>query len=178
MTAKRISPQGEGRAGCSANFSRCFVQALLLTSTCSSSAGICLFNFLFVLSVCAARQDCSHSYELAAAGFTARMFYSRVCVRVRSCFLPNARPYKEGEDGAMAGLWHTKSVQEVLKQLNVTADGGLSDNDVKTLREKYGFNELPAEETKPLLQLILEQFDDLLVKILLLAAIISFVSTS
>lgn len=38
--------------------------------------------------------------------------------------------------------------------------------------------ELPAEEGKSLLQLILEQFDDLLVKILLLAAIISFVSTS
>lgn len=36
--------------------------------------------------------------------------------------------------------------------------------------------ELPAEEGKTLLQLILEQFDDLLVKILLLAAIISFVS--
>ncbi|MCP6756522.1 cation-transporting P-type ATPase, partial [Klebsiella pneumoniae] len=40
---------------------------------------------------------------------------------------------------------------------------------------KYGPNELPAEEGKSLLQLILEQFDDLLVKILLLAAIISFV---
>lgn len=35
--------------------------------------------------------------------------------------------------------------------------------------------ELPVEEGKSLLQLILEQFDDLLVKILLLAAIISFV---
>ena len=36
--------------------------------------------------------------------------------------------------------------------------------------------ELPAEEGKPLWELIIEQFDDLLVKILLLAAIISFVS--
>ena len=36
--------------------------------------------------------------------------------------------------------------------------------------------ELPAEEGKTLWQLVLEQFDDLLVKILLLAAIISFVS--
>lgn len=36
--------------------------------------------------------------------------------------------------------------------------------------------ELPVEEGKTLMQLILEQFDDLLVKILLLAAIISFVS--
>lgn len=36
--------------------------------------------------------------------------------------------------------------------------------------------ELPAEEGKPLWKLILEQFDDLLVKILLGAAMISFVS--
>ena len=37
------------------------------------------------------------------------------------------------------------------------------------------FSELPAEEGKSLWALILEQFDDLLVKILLLAALISFV---
>lgn len=36
--------------------------------------------------------------------------------------------------------------------------------------------ELPTEEGKSLWELVLEQFDDLLVKILLLAAIISFVS--
>ena len=36
--------------------------------------------------------------------------------------------------------------------------------------------ELPVEEGKSIWQLVLEQFDDLLVKILLLAAIISFVS--
>lgn len=40
----------------------------------------------------------------------------------------------------------------------------------------YSYLELPVEEGKTLLQLILEQFDDLLVKILLMAAIISFVS--
>ena len=40
----------------------------------------------------------------------------------------------------------------------------------------YCFSELPAEEGKSLWELVLEQFDDLLVKILLLAAIISFVS--
>ena len=34
---------------------------------------------------------------------------------------------------------------------------------------------MPAEEGKSLLTLVLEQFDDLLVKILLLAAVISFV---
>ena len=40
----------------------------------------------------------------------------------------------------------------------------------------FCLTELPAEEGKSLWQLVLDQFDDLLVKILLLAAIISFVS--
>lgn len=52
---------------------------------------------------------------------------------------------------------------------------GLTEQQVIAHREKYGPNELPAEEGKKLWELILEQFDDLLVKILLLAAIISFV---
>lgn len=40
----------------------------------------------------------------------------------------------------------------------------------------FNISELPTEEGKSIWQLVLEQFDDLLVKILLLAAIISFVS--
>ncbi|KAJ8312747.1 hypothetical protein KUTeg_010120 [Tegillarca granosa] len=70
---------------------------------------------------------------------------------------------------------YTKSVDEVLEYFNVDEQTGLSDDQVKRATEKYGPNELPAEEGKPLWELILEQFDDLLVKILLLAAVISFV---
>ncbi|XP_054711806.1 calcium-transporting ATPase sarcoplasmic/endoplasmic reticulum type-like [Uloborus diversus] len=72
-------------------------------------------------------------------------------------------------------LAHTKTYQETLDYFNTDPDKGLSLDQVKKYQEKYGPNELPAEEGKSLLQLILEQFDDLLVKILLLAAIISFV---
>merc|ERR1711981_1186287 len=57
----------------------------------------------------------------------------------------------------------------------VDSERGLSQSQVESLRKKYGPNELPAEEGKTIFELILEQFDDLLVKILLLAAIISFV---
>ncbi|GFY64296.1 hypothetical protein TNIN_320651 [Trichonephila inaurata madagascariensis] len=70
---------------------------------------------------------------------------------------------------------HTKTCEEILEYFGTDAEKGLSESQVKNLQEKYGPNELPAEEGKPLWQLILEQFDDLLVKILLLAAIISFV---
>jgi len=69
----------------------------------------------------------------------------------------------------------TKSSEEVLKYFDVDEEKGLSEAQVKRAREKYGPNELPAEEGKPLWKLILEQFDDLLVKILLGAALISFV---
>ncbi|XP_037790184.1 calcium-transporting ATPase sarcoplasmic/endoplasmic reticulum type-like [Penaeus monodon] len=70
---------------------------------------------------------------------------------------------------------HCYEFEEVLSKFAVKQDVGLSEAQVKENQEKYGPNELPAEEGKSLLQLILEQFDDLLVKILLLAAIISFV---
>uniref|UniRef100_A0A914XRP4 Calcium-transporting ATPase sarcoplasmic/endoplasmic reticulum type n=1 Tax=Plectus sambesii TaxID=2011161 RepID=A0A914XRP4_9BILA len=69
---------------------------------------------------------------------------------------------------------HSKSATEVLNFFG-TSENGLTDDQVTKLREKYGPNELPAEEGKKLWELILEQFDDLLVKILLLAAIISFI---
>lgn len=70
---------------------------------------------------------------------------------------------------------HAKSWEDVVEYFRVDPDKGLTPDQVKSNQEKYGPNELPVEEGKSLLTLILEQFDDLLVKILLLAAIISFV---
>ncbi|KAK4298153.1 hypothetical protein Pmani_029481 [Petrolisthes manimaculis] len=70
---------------------------------------------------------------------------------------------------------HTYSYEDVLTQFAVEPNVGLGETQVKNSQEKYGPNELPAEEGKSLLQLVLEQFDDLLVKILLMAAIISFI---
>jgi len=70
---------------------------------------------------------------------------------------------------------HAKSWEEVVNFFGVDSEKGLSLDQVKRNQEKYGPNELPVEEGKTLWQLVLEQFDDLLVKILLLAAIISFV---
>ena len=69
----------------------------------------------------------------------------------------------------------TKNVEEVIRHFGVDVDYGYTEEQVDEAQEKYGPNELPAEEGKQLWQLILEQFDDLLVKILLLAAIISFI---
>lgn len=66
------------------------------------------------------------------------------------------------------------SIEQCLKEYNVKLDKGLSSCEVERQRERYGWNELDKEKGKPLWQLMLEQFDDTLVKILLVAAFISF----
>lgn len=67
------------------------------------------------------------------------------------------------------------SVEQCLKEYNVRIDKGLSSYEVEKRRERYGWNELTKEKGKPLWRLVLEQFDDMLVKILLVAAFISFI---
>jgi len=67
------------------------------------------------------------------------------------------------------------SVKDVLKEHNVTLDKGLSGSDVVALRKIHGSNELEHEERTALWELVLEQFDDKLVQILLFAAMLSFV---
>ncbi|XP_031283460.1 calcium-transporting ATPase, endoplasmic reticulum-type [Pistacia vera] len=67
------------------------------------------------------------------------------------------------------------SVEQCLKEYNVKMDKGLSSYDVEKQRQRYGWNELAKEKGKPLWQLVLDQFDDTLVKILLVAAFISFI---
>ncbi|XP_057981508.1 calcium-transporting ATPase, endoplasmic reticulum-type [Malania oleifera] len=67
------------------------------------------------------------------------------------------------------------SVEQCLKEYNVKLDKGLSTYEVEKRLQRYGWNELRKEKGKPLWRLILEQFDDFLVKILLVAAFISFI---
>jgi len=70
---------------------------------------------------------------------------------------------------------YVRSTQDVLKQFNVTQQSGLSDAAVQSLREKHGRNAIPEDPPTPLWELILEQFKDQLVIILLASAGISFV---
>ncbi|CAI9574120.1 unnamed protein product [Staurois parvus] len=70
---------------------------------------------------------------------------------------------------------HTKTTEESLAYFGVNENTGLAPEQVKKNFDKYGPNELPAEEGKSIWELVAEQFEDLLVRILLLAAVISFV---
>lgn len=56
-------------------------------------------------------------------------------------------------------------VDECLSYFDVSTEDGLDQAAVERQREKHGLNELDAAEKKPLWELVLEQFDDLLVKV-------------
>lgn len=64
--------------------------------------------------------------------------------------------------------------EQVLHFFRVKEERGLSHQQVQESRSFYGANLIPKEEATPLWKLILEQFKDRLVLILLAAAFISF----
>ncbi len=63
----------------------------------------------------------------------------------------------------------------VLELLNSNETKGLSSNQVSELKEKYGLNKLKEKKKKTNLQRFFEQFKDVMILILIIAAIISFV---
>lgn len=64
------------------------------------------------------------------------------------------------------------SIQEVMRQLDVTQQG-LTDYEVRSRHKKYGYNELKEGKQKNIIHVLLEQFQDFLVLILIAAALIS-----
>lgn len=57
------------------------------------------------------------------------------------------------------------SVQDVADHYRVDLQDGLTEDQVTAAREEYGRNELEKQPGKPLWKLVLEQFDDMLVKV-------------
>jgi HAD ATPase, P-type, family IC len=69
------------------------------------------------------------------------------------------------------------SYEEVLKEFNVSKSG-LEDKQVSSNTEKFGLNQLTEKKRQTVLQVFLSQFKDLLVLILIAAAIISAITGS
>ncbi|XP_075514158.1 calcium-transporting ATPase 4, endoplasmic reticulum-type-like [Primulina tabacum] len=69
----------------------------------------------------------------------------------------------------------SEDVRECQEKYQVNKDYGLSADDVIKRRQIHGFNELEKHEGPSILRLILDQFNDTLVRILLVAAVVSFV---
>ena len=63
----------------------------------------------------------------------------------------------------------------MLDELRTNLKTGLTQKDAEERVAKYGLNQLEKEEETSLWVRIIESFDDLLVKILLLAALVSFI---
>ncbi|KAF2178562.1 calcium ATPase [Zopfia rhizophila CBS 207.26] len=70
---------------------------------------------------------------------------------------------------------YTRTPGAALKNFQVSEEKGLSEQQVQSLKQKYGKNALPEDPPTPIWELILEQFKDQLVIILLGSAAVSFV---
>ena len=71
--------------------------------------------------------------------------------------------------------YHAIDTLKVLQALQTSKDQGLSRAEVDKRFLEYGANELEQEERESIWSKIKEQFEDLLVRLLLAAAIISFI---
>ena len=69
--------------------------------------------------------------------------------------------------------WFNQETKNIVEKLNSNAEKGLTEEQVKESREKYGFNELEAKKKKTLLVKFLEQFKDFMIIVLIIAAIVS-----
>lgn len=70
---------------------------------------------------------------------------------------------------------HSNSVQDVLKHLNVDEKTGLTCHSASERLDEYGENRLKAKKKKTVLQRFFDQFKDVMIVILIIAALISFV---
>lgn len=72
-------------------------------------------------------------------------------------------------------LFYTQGVEEVLKSLDTSVDG-LSTAQAKERLDAYGYNELDEGEKRSLLSKFIDQFKDLMIIILLVAAVLSIIT--
>ena len=71
-------------------------------------------------------------------------------------------------------MYHHKTAQEVLQELSSDQTRGLSREEAEKRRDQYGENRLQEKKKKSTFQRFLDQFKDVMILILLLAAAVSF----
>lgn len=70
-------------------------------------------------------------------------------------------------------MWFSKSREEVLKELNVNSDIGLTSQEAKIRLDKYGENKLKGKPKKSFISLFFLQLKDMLIYVLLGASVIT-----
>lgn len=69
--------------------------------------------------------------------------------------------------------WFAKSIEEVEKSFETNIEKGLSEKQVEEKRNIYGNNEITSKNKKSIIQMIIGQFQDFMIIVLIIAAIIS-----
>lgn len=70
--------------------------------------------------------------------------------------------------------WHNLNITEISKQLSTDVNSGLSEDEAAARTGKYGHNELKEKRKRGVLSMLLAQFTDFIISILIIAAFISF----
>ncbi len=70
--------------------------------------------------------------------------------------------------------WHTKSIEETAEALSTDLKRGLTEQEAQARLEKYGHNELQERPRPSFWKMLLDQFNQFLVLILIVAAALSF----
>lgn len=71
--------------------------------------------------------------------------------------------------------YYLENAKTVLEKFESNIQTGLSEEKVRTLQEKYGRNQLKEKKNKGLFQRFFEQFKDVMIIILIIAAVVSFI---
>ncbi len=71
--------------------------------------------------------------------------------------------------------FYQRSIEETIAELGVDPAVGLSEDEIRSRQQQYGLNELPKEAGEPWWKLLLSQFTELMVLVLIGAAVISAV---
>lgn len=71
--------------------------------------------------------------------------------------------------------YHSQTAKEAVQSLSTDASNGLTDRQIDERRNKYGENKLREKKRKSNLQRFIDQFKDVMILILILAAAVSFV---
>src|SRR4030042_5456656 len=70
-------------------------------------------------------------------------------------------------------MWFSKSIEEVLNELNVDPATGLSKEEARVRLERYGPNILKKKKKKGIFQMFVEQLQDWLIYVLFVAVVIT-----
>jgi len=70
--------------------------------------------------------------------------------------------------------WHNVDIKHIVEELDSDINQGLNESKVEEKLKKYGYNEIKEQKKKSIVGMLLEQFSDFMVIILIIAAIISF----